>query len=405
MDLHELRSFQVLAEELVIPAAARRLHLSESTVTKRVQRLEQRLGVQLFEQTPRMALTHAGVALLSRVSSVMEEWQSAADYVHVVADGGPLGPTPETQGAIRLAVPKISSGALQPYLSAVLPAHEVTVTAMAPGRAWECLDAAEGVDAVLVHDPVGLPIRRSTGAAHGATVVVEPLWVMVGTRHRLADQDEVSIDDVVAHGFPWIVDPPDVPARLWQEAFLLSNAPRAQLRDETLRSHTDIARGHAVTLATPVWPPNDLLTVRRLTPVMYIHMSLFWHPDRVPAALAEQLFAEVRGFYRRCAQRNPRYWRWICDHPDSFPGIAPDPSRERQAVAPAAASGSVDGLSPREREVLTLVAAGFNDAEIAQELQVSPLTAKAHVVNIRGKLGARDRVQLVVFAYQQGLTG
>lgn len=60
-------------------------------------------------------------------------------------------------------------------------------------------------------------------------------------------------------------------------------------------------------------------------------------------------------------------------------------------------------LTPREREVLSLVATGLTNKEIAQALQLSPLTAKTHVSRILMKLGARDRVQLVVIAYQAGI--
>jgi DNA-binding NarL/FixJ family response regulator len=61
------------------------------------------------------------------------------------------------------------------------------------------------------------------------------------------------------------------------------------------------------------------------------------------------------------------------------------------------------GLTEREREVLTLVAAGLSNDEIAGQLFVSPLTAKTHVSRIMTKLDARDRAQLVVMAYESGL--
>ena len=60
-------------------------------------------------------------------------------------------------------------------------------------------------------------------------------------------------------------------------------------------------------------------------------------------------------------------------------------------------------LTDREREVLTLVAEGMSNDEIAQHLVVSPSTAKTHVNRAMAKLGARDRAQLVVIAYQSGL--
>ncbi|MFI1160177.1 response regulator [Streptomyces sioyaensis] len=60
-------------------------------------------------------------------------------------------------------------------------------------------------------------------------------------------------------------------------------------------------------------------------------------------------------------------------------------------------------LTGREREVLTLVAGGLSNDEIAEQLAVSPLTVKTHVNRAMAKLGARDRAQLVVIAYESGL--
>ncbi|MFD3445164.1 response regulator [Microbacteriaceae bacterium 4G12] len=63
----------------------------------------------------------------------------------------------------------------------------------------------------------------------------------------------------------------------------------------------------------------------------------------------------------------------------------------------------LEALTEREREVLGLVGQGKTNAEIAHALFLSPLTAKTHVSRIMSKLGARDRVQLVVVAYETGL--
>jgi DNA-binding NarL/FixJ family response regulator len=60
-------------------------------------------------------------------------------------------------------------------------------------------------------------------------------------------------------------------------------------------------------------------------------------------------------------------------------------------------------LTEREREVLELVGRGLSNDEIAEQLYMSPLTAKTHVSRILSKLGARDRAQLVVVAYETGL--
>ena len=67
------------------------------------------------------------------------------------------------------------------------------------------------------------------------------------------------------------------------------------------------------------------------------------------------------------------------------------------------ASRTLDKLTPREREVLALVGRGHSNSEIAERLVLSPLTAKTHVARLFAKLGARDRTQLVVAAYESGL--
>lgn len=66
-------------------------------------------------------------------------------------------------------------------------------------------------------------------------------------------------------------------------------------------------------------------------------------------------------------------------------------------------SAQLDLLTDREREVMTLVAEGLSNDEIAERLVVSPATAKTHVSRAMIKLGARDRAQLVVIAYESGL--
>jgi len=79
--------------------------------------------------------------------------------------------------------------------------------------------------------------------------------------------------------------------------------------------------------------------------------------------------------------------------------IAEFAGRAKTPVAPR----QLDQLTEREREVMALVGAGLSNEEIATQLFVSPATAKTHVSRAMVKLGARDRAQLVVFAYEAGL--
>jgi DNA-binding NarL/FixJ family response regulator len=70
---------------------------------------------------------------------------------------------------------------------------------------------------------------------------------------------------------------------------------------------------------------------------------------------------------------------------------------------PAGPSTALAELTSREREVMALVAEGLTNAEIGERLFMSPATARTHVSRILTKLGARDRTQLVVMAYESGL--
>jgi DNA-binding NarL/FixJ family response regulator len=74
-----------------------------------------------------------------------------------------------------------------------------------------------------------------------------------------------------------------------------------------------------------------------------------------------------------------------------------------RSVPARPASQTLDGVTGREREVLLLVARGLSNVEIAERLTLSLATVKTHVGHLLGKLGARDRAQLVIIAYETGL--
>ncbi|HEY1705154.1 MAG TPA: response regulator transcription factor [Trebonia sp.] len=115
--------------------------------------------------------------------------------------------------------------------------------------------------------------------------------------------------------------------------------------------------------------------------------SGFMLKDRPP----EELLSAVRVIAAGEALLAPNVTRRLIEH---FVR-QPDP-----ASAPPAA---LEELTRREREVLALIAAGLSNTEIAGRLVMSVPTAKTHVSRILAKLGARDRAQLVVIAYQTGL--
>jgi DNA-binding NarL/FixJ family response regulator len=101
--------------------------------------------------------------------------------------------------------------------------------------------------------------------------------------------------------------------------------------------------------------------------------------------------------------------RLIGEFTRTVPGIGADHETSApHTTAQASDTGSACDrlqrvLTERELEVLQMVARGMSNAEIAEELTISPATAKTHVAHLLTKLDARDRIQLVIIAYQSGL--
>ncbi len=111
------------------------------------------------------------------------------------------------------------------------------------------------------------------------------------------------------------------------------------------------------------------------------------------------------------AQRSGQVQRVAGDNRDLAQRLAEattllaEAERRRAAGTPAPAPSDLAGLTSRELEVARAIATGMSNAEIAEELVISEWTVKTHVASILRKLGLRDRTQVVVAAYESGLSG
>jgi DNA-binding NarL/FixJ family response regulator len=114
---------------------------------------------------------------------------------------------------------------------------------------------------------------------------------------------------------------------------------------------------------------------------------------------AEEIRAAVEAVARGEAALDPAVQHHVVAALSSGAGTDAPPAPSGAATEPELP----DGLTPREAEVLGLIAAGLTNAEIAGRLVVSAATVKSHVNHIFAKAGVRDRAQAVVYAYEHGL--
>jgi DNA-binding NarL/FixJ family response regulator len=113
---------------------------------------------------------------------------------------------------------------------------------------------------------------------------------------------------------------------------------------------------------------------------------------------AEQIRAAVEAVYRGDAALDPAVQHHVVAALSATGG-----EKSAGAVAHESEPELPDGLTPREAEVLALIAGGLTNTEIADRLVVSAATVKSHINHIFAKAGVRDRAQAVVYAYEHGL--
>jgi len=116
-------------------------------------------------------------------------------------------------------------------------------------------------------------------------------------------------------------------------------------------------------------------------------------------AQRHELVSAVRAVHRGDGALAPRATRALLDH------LATQPAVAASAVAEPPASDPLAELTDRERDVFHAIAQGLSNSETAEAFFLSESTVKTHVGRVLAKLGARDRVHIVILAYQWGLVG
>lgn len=190
-------------------------------------------------------------------------------------------------------------------------------------------------------------------------------------------------------------------------------ADGAQAVDAVVRLRPDV-----VCLDVQMPGVDGLEAARRIAalddPPAVLVLTTFDHDDALFQALEagasgfllknaspERLIEAVRTVAAGDALLAPDVTRRVISRATATPSLG----SSRRPVASASAAVTAAGLTERETEVLRLLARGLSNAEIARELFVGDATVKTHVSNVLQKLALRDRIQAVVWAFEQGVAG
>lgn len=282
VELRQLRYFVAVADELHFSRAADRLHLDQPTLSRHIRRLEQRLGVKLFDRTTRtVALTEAGRVFLQRAREVLEAADSAVDAVRNVAEG--------RTGLLRVGMMVQTA---EPLRSAALnlfeeryPNVELKLTSH-PFIDPSCgLEMGE-TDVAFVWLPIDHPQIETEH------LFDEPRYFIVADHHRLARRSSICREDVEEEPFftwpeSWGLS---ATTMTWGDFFQLQpkldgtrRVSSVHVRDES-EWLDSLVRGRAIS-TTPAsmrtyypWPGIKYIPAEGIDPVV---AAIAWRRDQV----------------------------------------------------------------------------------------------------------------------------
>lgn len=183
-------------------------------------------------------------------------------------------------------------------------------------------------------------------------------------------------------------------------ALLEQTAVDVVLMDVRMPGLDGIAATRAI-LASPTAPRIIVLTTFDLDEYAFEALRAGASGFLVKDARPEELLQAIRAVHAGDAALAPRVTRRLIELVGAGLPVASGGGGAGGSVETA--PGALDSLTPREQEVLTAIAAGRSNSEIATEFFLSESTVKTHVSRVFAKLGLRDRVHAVIFAYDNGL--
>ncbi|MET9020658.1 response regulator transcription factor [Actinopolymorpha sp. NPDC004070] len=243
-----------------------------------------------------------------------------------------------------------------------------------------------------------------TGEAHGRT---EPIRVLLADDQRVVREGlamllgllpDVEVVGTAADGEQAV----DLAARLRPDVILMDlRMPRCDGIEATRRLRAEPGAGQVIALTTYA---DDRSVLDALRAGARGYLTKDAGAEEIRAALVQ--VADGHAVIDRAVHHH------IVDALDSLgargaPGAPGTPGTEPargEAAPPSGQAGArPDGLTPRETEVLALMAEGLSNAEISRRLVVGEATVKSHVNHLFAKLGVRDRAQAVAYAYRRGV--
>lgn len=341
LELRHLRVLCVVSDAGSLSRAAAQLGVSQPALTAQLQRIERRIGGELFRRgNEGVRLTELGtyvvragrlvLAEADRFAIGVAERVRAANRRNVVRIGGPPGPRlPMWAAQIAAALGGPDGGAEVP-MDVKIETEELVRQVVAGELDFLMLEGAPG------HTPALPPQLRSR------LLLVEPEFVGLPAGHRLAGREHIALAELA--GEDWVAPPLHASAE--QLAFIRACAAAGftpRIRHEVndgLTARTLVARG-AVCLAAAVATEGQGVVIRALTGTpLTQRISVVWHAEGPHAAWAEQAYRCAALGYVSLIEANPAFRRWWDAHPGAhadFDAALRDCTGQRRPPASALA--------------------------------------------------------------------